>query len=269
MDARTTQNCTIDLATWLAQPAGQYLCAWEQAHLDKLTTDIFGFNAVQIGQPQIHGLAASRMPNKWLTNNVAESLLDLEASDAPSGVVHPDRRIVVLHDFAELPFASQSLDLVVLPHILEFTDEPHQLLREIERVLIPEGRLIICGFNPVSLWGLRQALGHVTGSHFLPKHNAFISLPRLKDWLELLNLRIDDGQFGCYAPAFTRQKWLQRCSFIEFAGQRWWPFFGAVYILQAIKRVKGMHLIGPAWKKKPLLLHSGVPAANRHHTSEK
>ena len=288
MEASKIQNSTIDLETWLTQPAGSYLCEWEQAQLDKLTVDIFGFNAVQIGQPRIHGLAASRMPNKWQTNNVpvakaTGSVLNAAGNrqttapmgDANAGAKTGEREltsgqsIVVLHEFTELPFESQSLDLIVLPHILEFSDEPHQILREIERVLIPEGRLIICGFNPASLWGLRQAMGHVTGTYFLPEHSAFISVPRLKDWLELLNLKIDSGHFGCYAPPFSSHKWLHRSAFMEAAGQRWWPYFGAVYIIQAIKRVKGMHLIGPAWKQKPLLVHAGVQVANRHQKLKK
>lgn len=245
------QNCNIDLGAWLKLPSGLYVREWEQRILDKLTADIFGFNAVQIGLPQIDCLSASRMPNKWITNDVPLS--------------NSCNTISVLHDFVELPFDTQSVDLVVLPHVLEFAAEPHQVLREVERVLIPEGRVIICGFNGASLWGARQAVGRLANSYFLPESGDFISLLRLKDWLKLLNMEVDRGHFGCYAPPLNNQMWLQRFHFMESAGQRWWPYFGAVYIVQAIKRVKGMHLIGPAWINKRVRVPKVVPVTNRHH----
>lgn len=223
--------------------------AWEQARFDALTVDIFGFNAVQIGLPQLNTLNANRMPHRWLTNTYM-----------PKQATLP---ITLLHDFAELPFASQSLDLVVLPHVLEFAQESHQILREVERVLIPEGQVIISGFNPASLWGIRQVVGRLSGAHFLPQNGEFISLPRLKDWLKLLNMEVSRGHFGCYVPPCKTNQWLQRFAFMEQAGDRWWPYFGAVYIVQAIKRVKGMQLIGPVWNKKPMPARNRVPVANK------
>lgn len=245
----------IALGPWLDTPAGSYVRTWQQSRFDALTADIFGFNAMQIGLPQIKALSANRMPNKWLTDTHLPPKSD--GSKPPS--------IVVVHDFAELPFASQSLDLVILPHVLEFTTEPHQVLREVERVLIPEGQVIISGFNPASLWGLRHVVGRLSGAHFLPQNGEFISLPRLKDWLKLLNMEVNPGHFGCYAPPCTTDKWLHRFSFMEPAGERWWPFLGAIYMVQAIKRVRGMRLIGPAWTRKPSTAPQGVPATNRIH----
>lgn len=233
---------------------GRYVREWEQARLDSLTADIFGFNALQIGFPEVDALRANRMPNKWLSD------IALPAAVAAEGAKPP---VVVVHDFAELPFASQSLDLVVLPHVLEFAAEPHQVLREVERVLIPEGQVIICGFNPVSLWRMRQAAGRLSGAYFLPQHAEFISMPRIKDWMKLLNLDASRGYFGCYAPPFRREKWLNRFAFMESAGERWWPYVGAVYMVQAIKRVKGMRLIGPAWTRQSAQIPQGMPATNK------
>jgi hypothetical protein len=148
--------------------------------------------------------------------------------------------------------------------VLEFSEEPHQVLREVERVLIPEGQVIICGFNNASLWGMRQVSGRMFGSHFLP-HGEFISLLRMKDWLKLLNMEVNRGHFGCYAPPCRTAKWLQRFDFMEKAGDHWWPYLGAIYMVQAIKRVKGMRLIGPAWSKQGVKSAKGVPVANRVH----
>lgn len=226
--------------------------AWEEKHLNTLTVDIFGFNAVQIGLPQIRGLDANRMPYRWQT----DSYLSAEEAD------ERELPVMMTHDFLELPFATQSLDLIVLPHVLEFSDQPHQVLREVERVLIPEGQVIICGFNPTSLLGLRQTAGRLTGAHFLPRDGEFIRLSRLKDWLKLLNMEVNRGHFGCYAPPFKTEKWLQRFSFMEQAGDRWWPYLGGVYIVQAIKRIKGMRLIGPVWSKQNVKAANSVPIAN-------
>ena len=250
MNRPISEKPIIALGPWLTTPAGSYVRRWEEAQLALLTADIFGFNAVQIGLPEIDGLAASRMPHRWI---------------AHTSVPHDNKlQAVVLHDFSELPFATQSLDLVVLPHVLEFAHEPHQILREVERVLIPEGQIILTGFNPASLWGARQAATRLLAREFLPQSGELISVPRIKDWLKLLNMEVHPGHFGCYAPPCDTERWQQRFDFLERAGVRWWPFLGGVYIVQAIKRVKGMRLIGPAWNRKKATARQGVPATNKH-----
>ena len=101
------------------------------------------------------------------------------------------------------------------------------------------------------------------GASFLPRTEELITMPRMKDWLKLLNMTASQSHFGCYAPACRTEKWLHRYAFMDNAGPRWWPFFGGVYIVQAIKRVKGMHLIGPAWTKKSAATQVVVPATNK------
>jgi SAM-dependent methyltransferase len=256
MDKAGSEKSIIALEGWLQTPAGVYMRAWEQTCLDNLTADIFGFNAVQIGMPQIDALAASRMPYKLLA--------DRKTRSAPA----PLRPVAVTLDYTELPFASQSVDLVVLPHVLEFSTDPHQVLREVERVLIPEGQLIVCGFNPASLWGARHVLRRVGGTSFLPRTEELISMPRMKDWLKLLNMTASQSHFGCYAPACRTEKWLNRYGFMDNAGSRWWPYLGGVYIVQAIKRVKGMRLIGPAWSRKTANAPAGVPATNKRREQQ-
>ena len=144
---------------------------------------------------------------------------------------------------AELPFASESIDLIVLPHVLEFASDPHQILREVDRVLRPEGRLVISGFNPASLWGMRQYISRLIGNPFLPRDGQFIGLMRIKDWLQLLNFSLDRGHFGCYKLPLQGQG-IARMDFLEPMGNRWWPIFGAVFIISAIKRHQGIRLVG-------------------------
>ena len=143
---------------WLMTPVGQYILGWEENHFQTLSADIFGFNAVQIGFPEINTLQENRMTNRWYTHPfMPES--EIRRMQETGHFSEPDSdsvRISLVHDIDELPFASESVDLIVLPHAFEFARSPHQILREVDRVLIPEGQVIISGFNPASLWGIRQ-----------------------------------------------------------------------------------------------------------------
>jgi SAM-dependent methyltransferase len=258
-------NLSFSFSDFLGSPPGQYVLRWEQTHLDRAVADIFGYHAVQLGLPEIDTLAENRMPLRLLVSDrVVENgapqgngSLQGAESEQPSG-----RRVAVITRFEELPFATQSIDLVVMPHILEFAQEPHQVLREVDRVLLPEGQVIITGFNPASLWGLRQALSRTGGARpYLPRDGQFISLPRIKDWLKLLSFETNRGRFGCYAPWAGSERWLARWAFMEKAGDRWWPVFGSVYLLSAVKRVRGMRVIGPVRKRKEERRVALAPAA--------
>ena len=120
--------------------------------------------------------------------------------------------------------------------------------REAARVLMPEGSIVISGFNPLSLWGAKRAV--MRGSPEYPWYGKFIGLLRLKDWLALLGFELTGGRFGCYAPAFAQSKWLDRFRFMEKAGDRWWPIAGGVYVVRAIKRTVGMRLVTPTWRER-------------------
>jgi SAM-dependent methyltransferase len=247
-----------ELEHWLATPPGQYLLAWEQQQLDAAVADIFGFHALQLGLPELDALRANRMPHRWL------------AVDAAGQVAQ-----AALHCSSDaLPFPDQSIDLVVLPHTLELARDAHLTLREVERVLMPEGRLVIMGFNPASLWGLRQRWGRLRrrlggkAPLFLPRSGEFIRYRRLRDWLRLLSFEVEGGRFGCYRPALAGERWLQRFAWMDHIGDRWWPVFGGVYYLLAVKRVRGMRLVGLV--RNELVVAKAKPAivAQRHtHSS--
>jgi SAM-dependent methyltransferase len=243
------------LSAFLSSPPGLYALAWEQQHLNACVADIFGYHALQLGLPEIDALRENRMPLRFCA---ADRLPDAWRLDDGG-----PRRVAVISRYEELPFASASIDLVVMPHILEFAQEPHQVLREVDRVLVPEGHVVITGFNPASLWGLRQGMTRLGMSNYLPRSGQFIALPRLKDWLKLLSFEVNRGRFGCYAPWARSDRWLSRWRFAEKAGDRWWPVLGSVYLLTAIKRVRGMRLIGPVWRRKDERVPALVPVANR------
>lgn len=234
-------------AEWLKTPQGQYVLAWEQRKHDLLLADIFGFNAVQVGLPQLDFLRANRMP------------FHLRCCDCGDVAVQGDPH--------HLPFATNSIDLVVLPHVLEFDVNPHQILREVERILVPEGSVVIAGFNPFSLWGMRRVLAGRSGQP--PWRGRYLSVPRLRDWFALLGFETRGGAFGCYAPPVRQAHWLQRWDFMEAAGDRWWPIAGAVYVVQAIKRQHGMRLITPKWSDRMARAKALVPAAQKPMTQKK
>jgi len=236
---------TNTLQEWFATPLGQYLLEKEQAYLDDVTPDIFGFHALQLGMPEVDLLRASRIAHR----------VRIAASD------HPD----VYAKGHELPLATQSIDMVLMPHVLEFAAEPHAILREVDRVMMPEGRLVIVGFNPWSLWGMRSALGYSRNEP--PWNGRFVSLLRVKDWLALLGFDVNAGRLVGYAPPFDNAKLRRRFGFMEPAGDRWWAVGGAVYMLQAIKRVRGMRLLTPAWQEQKDAREKQLAAAKRQGVS--
>lgn len=223
---------------WFETPLGQHLLFREQNYFDQAVSDVFGFNAVQVGLPWIDFLRNSRIP------------LRLTCAVEASARVRADPMF--------LPFESQSLDLLLLPHVLEFSGNPHQVLREAERVLRPEGRLVLAGFNPRSLWGLARRMWG--GERGYPWSGNFLNISRVKDWMVLLGMEVAAGSMCCYRPPINRENWLRRLRFMEPAGDRWWAMGGGVYFLHAVKRVHGMNVIQPAWKT-PVAQRLLAPAA--------
>jgi SAM-dependent methyltransferase len=236
---------TNTLQEWFATPLGQYLLEKEQAYLDDVTPDIFGFHALQLGMPEVDLLRESRITHR----------MRIAAADRPD----------VYAKCHELPLATHSIDLALLPHVLEFAAEPHAVLREVDRVMMPEGRLVIVGFNPWSLWGLRSAVGFSRND--FPWNGRFVSLLRVKDWLALLGFDVNAGRLVGYAPPFDNAKLRRRFGFMEPAGDRWWAVGGAVYMLQAIKRVRGMRLLMPAWQEQKDAREKALAGAKRQGVS--
>jgi SAM-dependent methyltransferase len=243
----------IGLHDWLNTPPGRYLLDWERSRFDVAVADVFGYHALQLGLPELPGLHNNRMPHRWL------------AMPAPA---EPGLAPTLVCDFAALPFAENSLDLLLLPHALELSPDPHATLREVERVLLPEGRVVISGLNPLSLWGLHQSRTRLLyrlglGDNYLPEVGNAIGYWRLRDWLRLLSFEVESVQFGCYRPAVRSAAWLQRFAWMDPLGERTWPILGSVYFVVAVKRVRGMRLLGPRWKAPKVIANASVPIANR------
>ncbi len=231
---------------WFDSPLGKYLQQEEQQLYDQAIVNFFGFDALQMGCPHMDLLRNSRIARRYKASDSQCSVLavDLECCD----------------DF--LPFADTCLDLLLLPHRLEFSERPHQTLREAERVVIPEGHLLISGFNPFSLWGLKHAFRNIISGRCatksFPWDGKFIGLGRIKDWLTLLGFEIVSVQTCCHIPPFEKKRWQRRFAFMNRLSPRWMPFMGGVYFIVAKKRVAAMTPLRPVWKTSPI--QSGLVA---------
>ena len=167
-----------------------------------------------------------------------------------AGSAHP----VALSE--ELPVASDSVDVVMLHHALDFTEQAHRLLREATRVLRPGGHMLIVGFNPASLWGLAKLL---RSRNQVPWCGKFISKGRLADWLQLLNLQLKSTELGLYSPPTKITKILTHASRIERFGAGTQLPFGGIYVMQCVKQIAPITPIVPRWR--PMRSGSlGVPA---------
>src|SRR5258706_13674311 len=186
------------LSGWFGTPQGAYVLGWELAQFDSAVDDVFGFRAVQVGLPEVDFLRQNRIN------------FHFSVALEPGAVVPADP--------LQLPLASQSVDLVALPHVLESHPNPHEVLREAERVLMPEGQVVISGFNTASLWRARQLF--TWRARDVPWDARFIGLLRLRDWLRVLGFELNGGKFGCYAPPLRQKAWVERFAFLDKAGAR-------------------------------------------------
>ena len=226
-----------DLAqSWLGTPLGQSLLVREQRIVEDAFDGMFGEECLQLGlwgEPRSF-LAYSRTQRATLIVPDASKL--------------PDNVRGVSGQLHRLPVASDSVDAVFLPHTLEFSSRPHAILREVHRVLRSDGHLIVLGFKSGGLWGLRRL---VPGAALPPGTDQLIVDRRLKDWLNLLDLRIHGLTryfFRWPLPGNggqVSQSW-------ETRGQRWWPELAACYMLSAQKRMLTMTPVKKvSWHTRP------------------
>lgn len=234
-----------DLRHWYGAPLGRSLAAGERELLDDILGNLFGYHLLQVGAPQGADLtSASRISHRMVLTDGADGLPPLARSEGCVGL--PEA----------LPMAADSLDLLLLPHTLGFADQPHQVLREAERVLIPEGHVVILGFNPWSLWGVyRLVLGWRRRA---PWCSRFLSPWRVKDWLSLLGFDTVLLRHIHHRPPLHHPGLLRRLRFLERWGGRWWPVLGGGYLLVAKKRVATLTPIRPRWRPRRALVAPGL-----------
>ncbi|MFC3875116.1 class I SAM-dependent methyltransferase [Neisseria musculi] len=136
-------------------------------------------------------------------------------------------------------WADESVDVLLMPHTLECSGVPYVTLAEAYRVMKPEGKVVLTGFNPYSLWGCSNWFDGV----LLPDKKFCLPLQTLKANAKALGFEVVFGQFMVYVPPFDNEKLLRLCHFMEAAGNRWWPHKAAVYGLVLQKSVGGVHIL--------------------------
>ena len=211
------------LESWYARENGQYLLDCTREATARLLDTSFGYHLLQLGVIRGQPLYENSPINHriYCADRAGDSVGLLAQAD-------------------ELPFESDSIDAVIAHHSLEFVANPHQVLREIQRVLTPQGHLLLIGFNPFSIQGLNTRLRGLSRQSLWHRHNP-VSERRLTDWLHLL---------GCEVQSSTRlyalppvggsriRRWLMQCN--AWSSRYNLPV-GGVYLLHAVKQVSALH----------------------------
>lgn len=239
---------------WFKTDLGQSVYTNELTVIQRHLESCFGYNIVQLGSVAEQSLIEStRIKRKFI----------IECSDSVTEGTH------VQSYFQQLAIRNNSIDAVVLHHTLEFENDPHAILREVERILVPEGKLIIVLFNPISLWGLwhvylhtKQLVKHQQPE--LPSCGNLISQKRLKDWLSLLGFDYAKSQPALFRPPVNKSPILSKLQFMEKAGKRYWPNLAGSHCLLATKRISTLTPLKPKWRlsKKVLGARVSEPSAN-------
>ena len=238
------------LAQWYQTPLGQQLMHEEKRQLDAVLPTLFGYHLIQLGQFYDETmLNASRVSHCCVMS--AETVPAKGTTTSFMG--HPHA----------LPLANDSVDVVILPHTLEFSAQPHAVLREVERVLVPEGHIVMMMFNPWSLWMLQRLLW---GWRKMPPWcGHFIGSPRSRDWLALLGFDVSHCQRYFFRPPIQQHSLMSRLYWLERLGRRFWPILGGSYLLVAKKRVETLTPIRPSWRKPRRVVAAGLIESMEQH----
>lgn len=210
---------TERISSWLESPRGKALLRAEAALMTEALDDCFGWELMQVGAwgEQRELVAGGRTRRRTIV-----------ASPEWGTVVRSGADIAAR--LTQLPIASDSVDAVLLPHTLEFETDPYTLLREVDRILTGEGKLLILGFRPLSFWGLRAA---ATRSGFPPGLRRLLREGRIRDWLRLLGYEVAESRHYLYEAPWGESvggpRMLRRGLF--------YPLPAGAYLIKARKRV--------------------------------
>jgi len=230
---------------WFQTPLGQLLAQAECRQLDELLPDLFGYHLLQMG---VHGSEVLCQASRISHQMRMETELQLKAG--------------VYAHASRLPYASESIDVCVVSHSLEFDEDPHAILREIDRVLIPEGHVVVIGFNPVSFWGLSRIVR--AWRKQLPWSGQFYTRSRVKDWLSVLGFDCVNTSGVFYRPPLQHEKVMQKLEFLEKYTPKWMNFVAGVYVIVARKRTSTLTPIGPRWRtQSKKLISAGLEPSTR------
>ncbi len=241
------------LQAWYKTPRGRLLFQQESQLLQAAISNLFGYYLVQLGCTATHEwLHGSRVSNKLVFDDQFEESVVLSWQKE---FIEKQQTSVPIHwvktglDF--LPLAKETVDVMLLPHTLETVHDPYYLLRQVDTVLVAEGRLVLTGFNPLACGIIKSRLGR-EGRTF--KQANLVRSSRVVEWLEVLGYEIEEIQYStisCFAgttfgDSLAGWRLLER---IEKLLSRLGLQFGNVYCIVARKKVDAPKLIGASWKQ--------------------
>jgi len=229
----------MSLANWLNTPLGRRCLANEQRIVRRALDRVFGEQLLQIGTWGSHDTFL-----KYARTQRA-AVLDFDPDSTEADIVCQS---------GQLAIASDSIDAVLLPHTLERSDSAHALLRESERILRADGRLIVLGFTAGGPWGLRQLIAR---EGYPPGGRRSIREGRLRDWLELLSFDVEPAVAYCHTLPLERIRRLGALPREAWA-ERWLPFLAAGYLLVAEKRTARLTPIRTPWRRPRLRAVGGL-----------
>lgn len=257
---RTAEPHLEDIRDWFASPLGQNVLRTEAGMLDQLLPGMFGYHLAQFSVQSEELFESSRINNKFSVQMDERPICLNECGLNESGLNEGGSNQVVASP-SQLPFASDSLDVVLLHHLLDFVRSPQEVLKEAARVTLPMGKVVIIGFNPTSLWGLWRSVAQF--GEKAPWTGQYIRTGRLMDWLNLLDFKIDRAQFALYGPPakrFTEGE----ADYSQGVSRRLNLPVGAVYVIVAEKHIGNVRQIRPVWQQRPALGRLSVVRSIRH-----
>ena len=195
---------------WFDSESGKRLVTFEQKVIEKYLDQKFGYYALQLGVHKNNLIKNTKIKNQVVVNG-KEKNVDLDAE--------------------WLPFAFDSIDLVLCLHIFEKVGDPKKLMDELFRVTVSGGYVVLCGFNPISFAGLRKI---VKFDNFFPWNGSFISISKVQSLLKESGFTLRESKLKHYQPMFFDNKSSINDN-LEKIGNRWLPLFGNIYFLVAEK----------------------------------
>ncbi|MGB5338215.1 MAG: methyltransferase domain-containing protein [Gammaproteobacteria bacterium] len=234
------------LRDWYQHPLGRLLAETEQNALAAQLSNLFGYHLMVIDPPwEDCPLKDSRIPHHFI-QSVAP------ATQPAAGLAgHTD----------DWPIMTDSVDAIILPHTLELSRDPHQVLREADRSLIPDGHLVILGFNPYGPWGLRRMFTPGHGS--MPWDSHFLGLSRIKDWLGLLGFDTLESHYLFQRPPVQNMRLLEKLRLLETGSGHGRQLLSAAYILVARKRTTIITPVKPLRSRRSRLFPVGIPSSSQ------
>lgn len=205
------------MSDWFRTPVGEALLHLEQQYMKPRTARLFGYHMLQLGCSNV----------RLLLDDCPAALKVNFVPDYQPGQLSP------VADNESLPLGTESMDVVLIHHALDFTPDSHRLLREASRVITAGGRLFVVGFNPWSTWGVNRLLRRRGAPP--PWNGRFLSVLRLIDWLTLLDFRIEDINHGGFLLPANRSFNAMKRERYERLGQRLFAPAGCFYVIEARK----------------------------------